>query len=198
MGCSGGGFKHVTLMSGSPFSSFETFAIIRVVVKGWHCLENTPGLIVWRGWLDRSQGRHISVEWQLFILSPYLKGVFVACNLLHDQPATSYCGRLIVNSIGEDLGGSGRGLFQSTNIDEYRSWQLWNTAWPKHQLTDNTMIVILMLVHRATYACQFVKQYHSAVSCALDVADFISNNFCTIRKQRRNLHRVLMYVSPTA
>lgn len=51
MGCSAGGFKRVTLILANVVPSFETVAIVRVIVKGRHCLEDTPGLIVWPGWL---------------------------------------------------------------------------------------------------------------------------------------------------
>jgi len=51
MGCSSGEFKRVTLILANLVPSFETVAIVWVIVKGRHCLENTPGLIVLPGWL---------------------------------------------------------------------------------------------------------------------------------------------------
>jgi hypothetical protein len=47
----------VTLILANLVRSFETVAIVRVILKGRLCLENTSGLIVWPGWLDRSQVR---------------------------------------------------------------------------------------------------------------------------------------------
>ena len=41
----------MTLILANLVPSFETVAIVRVIVKDRHCLENTPGLIVWPGWL---------------------------------------------------------------------------------------------------------------------------------------------------
>lgn len=41
----------MTLILANLVPSFETVAIVWVIVKGRHCLENTPDLILWPGWL---------------------------------------------------------------------------------------------------------------------------------------------------
>ena len=58
------------------------------------------------------------------------------------------------------------------------------------------MIVILISVLGYS-ACQFVKRYHSVISCAWDMEDLTSKNFCTLRNQQRILQCVLMYALPT-